>query len=115
MIIQQVNNRQWQPIKVSRNGPGLSHLFFADDLLIFGKASVAQAQFMSKVFVDFCASSGQKVNAAMSLLFVSKKTPLALKQQLGNITGFKLTDNLGRYLGLLLYMVEFVKKFISQL
>ncbi|CAN1139014.1 Putative ribonuclease H protein At1g65750, partial [Linum perenne] len=32
-------------------------------------------------------------------LFVSIKTPLSVKQQLDTITGFRLTDNLGRYLG----------------
>jgi hypothetical protein len=31
------------PVKVTRRAPGLSHLFFADDILLFFKANAEQA------------------------------------------------------------------------
>ncbi|KAE8693055.1 hypothetical protein F3Y22_tig00110819pilonHSYRG00250 [Hibiscus syriacus] len=37
-----VENGQWKPIHLCRNGPNLSHLFFADDLVLFAEASIEQ-------------------------------------------------------------------------
>ena len=34
----------WKPIRASRNGPLLSNLFFADDIILFAEASVEQAR-----------------------------------------------------------------------
>lgn len=34
-----VHNKKWKPFKVGRNGVGITHLMFADDLLIFCEAN----------------------------------------------------------------------------
>lgn len=39
-----ISNGEWKPIKMGRNGPSLSHLFFADDMVLFGEASVENAR-----------------------------------------------------------------------
>lgn len=38
-IQQAVDQNVWQPVRLARQGPTLSHIFFADDLLLFGEAS----------------------------------------------------------------------------
>ena len=38
------------------------HLFFADDLLLFGEGTERQAEVMKEVMEDFCVASGHKVN-----------------------------------------------------
>lgn len=39
-----VDHRMWKPIKLSRGGPALSHLAFADNLVLFSKASLDQVK-----------------------------------------------------------------------
>ncbi|KAL5840196.1 hypothetical protein ACOSQ4_012804 [Xanthoceras sorbifolium] len=52
----------WRPVKVSRGGPGISHLFFANALILFGQANVKQASTMKKCIDMFCENSGQQVH-----------------------------------------------------
>lgn len=37
IIVVEVHNGTWKRVKVSRQGPALSHLFFVDDLVLFVK------------------------------------------------------------------------------
>lgn len=57
-----VVNKDWKPISLSRGGPSLSHICFADDLILFAEASVSQVRVICKVLKRFCGASGQKVN-----------------------------------------------------
>lgn len=38
MINQSVDCLNWQPIRISKKGPDLSHLFFADDIILLSKS-----------------------------------------------------------------------------
>ncbi|GMI93153.1 hypothetical protein HRI_002984600 [Hibiscus trionum] len=89
----------WKPIKLSRNEPQLSHLFFANDLVIFAETSLEQVDMVKQVFVDFCASSGQKVSAAKSRIFFSANVPNGARDMICHRLGYEEVDNLGMYLG----------------
>lgn len=39
-IQQMVEDKQWQPITMAKNGPGLSHFLFADDVFLFCKTNM---------------------------------------------------------------------------
>lgn len=39
LIDREVRYHHWKPIKMSKSGPYILHLFFVDDLLLFGEAS----------------------------------------------------------------------------
>ncbi|XP_029150754.1 uncharacterized protein [Arachis hypogaea] len=61
-ISHQVQLGVWDPIAVSRRGLRISHLIFADDLLLFCKASKTQVQQVMHSLNLFCKASGLKVN-----------------------------------------------------
>lgn len=44
MINQAIKEMEWELIKIARNCLGLTHLFFADDIILFAKARISQVQ-----------------------------------------------------------------------
>jgi hypothetical protein len=43
VIIKNSADGHWKPVRLSRNGPPLTNLFFTDDVLLFAKATQSQA------------------------------------------------------------------------
>ena len=56
-------------VVVCRGGPSISHLFFADDSLIFCKASLEECDALQHVLKVYEESSGQQLNRAKTLFF----------------------------------------------
>ena len=48
----------WKPLKSSRDNIGISHLFFADDLILFAKVDEDSCEAISEVLDEFCEESG---------------------------------------------------------
>lgn len=40
IICDAVRKRSWSAVKIGRGGPEVSHLMFADDLILFGEATM---------------------------------------------------------------------------
>ncbi|WZZ66780.1 hypothetical protein YC2023_078150 [Brassica napus] len=95
-----VANKEWKPITLSRGGPSLSHVCFADDLILFAEASLSQIRVVRKVLERFCEASGQKVSLAKSLIFFSENVHRDLANSISNESGIKGTKELGKYLGM---------------
>lgn len=55
-----VRDGKWKGAMAVRGAPKVSHLFFANDLLLFGEATVQQAANMEKILQDFCIATRQK-------------------------------------------------------
>lgn len=72
IIMDKVNEGTWKPMKAGRNGPSISHLMFADDLLLFSEASQNQMNIILDCLNMFCSISGQKVNARKTSICFSK-------------------------------------------
>jgi hypothetical protein len=82
----------------------ISHLLFADDILIFGKATFTEAGII-KSCLDFdCAWSGQKVNTAKSAIHFSKNTLTSTINSIKGIIPFKNTSMSASYLGFPLFI-----------
>lgn len=59
-------SRPGSPIKISRSGPSLSHLLFADDILLLGKATLDNCNTIVGILDEFLQASGQKINFGKS-------------------------------------------------
>ncbi|CAL1388700.1 unnamed protein product [Linum trigynum] len=94
-----VNAGTWKTIRISANGPALSHLFFADDLILFGESSMQQVSTIMQCLDDFSAASGQQVSKPKSRVFFSKNITDAQGAEISAGLGIPETKNLGRYLG----------------
>ncbi|KAK7857681.1 putative ribonuclease h protein [Quercus suber] len=91
--------KRWEKIKASKNGPSFSHIFFADDLMLFAKANSKNCNAILEVLNNFCDLASQKVNWGKSRIFFSSNIPRRRKRQLCRKMGIEATNNLGRYLG----------------
>ncbi|PNX99881.1 ribonuclease H, partial [Trifolium pratense] len=99
LINARVEAGRWKPVALSRHGPPISHLFFADDLILFGEASMDQMGEMSDCMNAFCKASGEKVSVEKTRLLVSKNVHPARAHELSSASGFHLTADFGKYLG----------------
>ncbi|KAL6218309.1 hypothetical protein ACLB2K_011523 [Fragaria x ananassa] len=99
IISSAVDAGKWKPVRASQSGPKVSHLFFADDLMLSAEASSTQAHVLKGCLDAFCALSGQAVSFEKSLIFCSPNTSKSLASEISRKCGSPLTSDLGRYLG----------------
>ena len=61
----------WNPVKASQGSLAFSHLFFADNLVLFVKAGRKNCMAVKDALDTFCSLSGQKVSHEKSKVFFS--------------------------------------------
>lgn len=57
-----MDHKIWKHVQLFRDGPSISHLAFANDVIFFAKARLEQVQTIQTIFDIFCDNSGQKVS-----------------------------------------------------
>ena len=65
-------------VAICRNGPKVSHLFFADDNVFFCRATEAGCNKILEILEVYERGSGQKIYREKTNLFFSLNTPLPL-------------------------------------
>ena len=51
LIIKEVQEGNWNAIQLGRDGPFILHMFFADDFVLFAKATIDQVELIENVFL----------------------------------------------------------------
>uniref|UniRef100_A0A803PAC2 Reverse transcriptase domain-containing protein n=1 Tax=Cannabis sativa TaxID=3483 RepID=A0A803PAC2_CANSA len=87
-------------IKIARRAPTISHLFFADESLLFSSASVEVATTIQSILCDYSHASGQLVNFTKSALYFSPNTTPALQHEIAMLLGIPVRETMDKYLGL---------------
>jgi hypothetical protein len=79
LISEVVSEGKRKAPKAGRNGHMVSHLMFANDLLLFGEATEEQMQCMIHILDKFCKLSGQQVSNEKTSVFFSTNTSIRLR------------------------------------
>lgn len=95
-----VEHGRIQGIQLAEGAPKLTHLFFADDALLFGRATVENMYQLVEILNVYSKASGQRINLAKSGLIGGRFMDQRLKHQLAAVLKMQLWDNPGKYLGL---------------
>ncbi|KAH9769616.1 reverse transcriptase domain-containing protein [Citrus sinensis] len=99
LLMQAEKQKLIQGLKFSRN-LSISHLLFADDSLVFSRASSVDCRHLKKIFEVYAAASGQIFNFEKSSIFFSTNTKQSQMDEIGSIFNLNVVSRHERYLGL---------------
>ncbi|XP_010690686.1 uncharacterized protein LOC104904188 [Beta vulgaris subsp. vulgaris] len=100
MIQRKVQARQIHGVKVSRSGPRISHLFFADDSLLFTRASIQECTVIVDILNKYELASGQKINYEKSEVSFSRGVSIKQREDLTNVLNMRQVENHEKYPGI---------------
>ena len=101
-------------VSVCHGASQVSHILFADDSIIFCRASVREGQRVMKVLADYEQESGQKLNKEKTSLFFSRNTSRDCQEEIKELFGAQIIQQHERYLGLPPLVGREKKKAFSQ-
>ena len=95
-ITSMCEDKRWDKVKASRSGSSFSHVFFADDLMLFPKANSKNCESIIEVLDNFCNLAGQKVNLTKSKILFSPNVSCRRRRSICRRLGIAATTNLGK-------------------
>ncbi|GLT60898.1 hypothetical protein SLA2020_336390 [Shorea laevis] len=104
LISRAEHDRLIHGIKIARGSPQISHLLFADDLMIFAKAKPSEANNILDCLTTYSQWSGQKINFHKSSIFFSKNTAHNSIANIKSILSLQQISPKAKYLGLPLFV-----------
>ncbi|CAN1761157.1 Transposon TX1 uncharacterized 149 kDa protein [Linum perenne] len=99
LIEKGISHGSLKGLKLNRRCPTLTHVLFADDTILFGDASVAEAMHIQKTMETYANITGQSINTQKSAIMFTRHTPQALKDLIAHGLGIPCSPDFGKYLG----------------
>lgn len=87
-------------VQVAAAAPSISHLCFADDTMVFCRATPSEAAALKHILNCYASASGQVINFEKSSMTFSKGMGSSVRDQIANILGVQVVENHDRYLGM---------------
>jgi hypothetical protein len=100
LIQHEIENPVLQELKICRTNPGISHLQFADDSLLFFKADNQQALMIKKVLMNYEKATGQLLNTEKCSILLGKNCDEKMGEDISKILNVTETGFKEKYLGL---------------
>ena len=100
LLRQQVESGSIKGAAVCRGAPRISHLFFADDSLIFCQATLEECATLQQILSVYESMSGQQLNRNKTALFFSRNTPRPIQEEIKRRFGAPVIRQHEKYLGL---------------
>ena len=92
--------QQLNGISICMGSPKITHLFFADDSLLFCSANGTECNKLKEILRIYESALGQKINTDKSSIFFSLNTSQELKDEILHILGPMNDSNHTKYLAL---------------
>ncbi|XP_020673031.1 uncharacterized protein LOC110092712 [Dendrobium catenatum] len=86
-------------IQISPRGPRITHLLYADDVLIFSHVSKEIAKEVKGIVEDFCNWTGQRINVNKSHIIFGHGVSNPRRNKIAKVFGFKVVKEMN-YLGI---------------
>ncbi|CAN1132549.1 Transposon TX1 uncharacterized 149 kDa protein [Linum perenne] len=99
LIEKGINEGSLKGLTLNSGCPTLTHVLFADDTIIFGDASVAEAMKIRSTMERYANITGQVINNEKSSIMFGRHTPQGLKDIIVRHLGFNTILPFGKYLG----------------
>jgi hypothetical protein len=103
LLLRHESQELLKDIKIARNCSSITHLLFADDLVLFAKTTSSEATLIKSILDRYCYWSGQAINTSKSSIHFSKNTVPAVINSISSILPYKRTSFSFKYLGLPLF------------
>ena len=100
LLFKEINDGNLTPLKIARNSPGISNLLFADDSLLFFKATVDQARVIRRVLENFQKGTGQLLSESKCSILFSEICPAQSREEIKSTLGVISSSFESKYLGL---------------
>jgi hypothetical protein len=100
MITDKQNQSLINGLALAQNAPKISHLFFADDSLIFCKANKEEASHLKAIFEEYQRISGQLINMEKSEMSFSPRLYQHIKDDFQRNLPLPITNSISKYLGM---------------
>ncbi|KAM1733471.1 hypothetical protein ACFX11_019070 [Malus domestica] len=88
-------------VRVAPSGVALTHLFFADDAIIFCKAKDEEVLLVMDVLKCYADASSQVINRDKSSLYFGANFSRQRRKQIASCTNIMGQEDFGKYLGII--------------
>ena len=100
----QVSIKNLDGVKAGINAPAITHVMYADDIVLFSKATKRNASTSVECIDIYCKWSGQCLNRAKYGVFFSKRTPYQSQRAIKHILKMKKLKQDAIYSGAPLFL-----------